>query len=145
MDDVDDELDDDLDATDDEVDDGNERAELDGGTPLAVLTYLARSLSNDPEAVVIDTEERRGGLRLSLHVAPTTWAGSSAGGAGRHRPSARWSTWPAPRTASRPAWTSSTTELLKVGQVARAHGLRGEVVVAALDRPDPAPRPGLER
>ena len=45
-------------------------AELDGGTPLAVLTYLARSLSNDPDAVVIDTEERRGGLRLSLHVAP---------------------------------------------------------------------------
>jgi 16S rRNA processing protein RimM len=30
---------------------------------------------------------------------------------------------------SRPAWTSSTTDLLKVGRVARAHGLRGEVVV----------------
>jgi len=43
---------------------------FDGGTPLAVLNYLARSLSNDPDAVVIDTEERRGGLRLSLHVAP---------------------------------------------------------------------------
>ncbi len=69
-DDVDDELDDDLDVSDDELDVGNERAELDGGTPLAVLTYLARSLSNDPEAVVIDTEERRGGLRLSLHVSP---------------------------------------------------------------------------
>ena len=41
-----------------------------GGTPLAVLSYLARSLSNDPDAVVIETEERRGGLRLSLHVAP---------------------------------------------------------------------------
>ncbi len=64
-------------------DDGNERdfneysdgddaevGELDGGTPLAVLNYLARSLSNDPDSVVIDTEERRGGLRLSLHVAP---------------------------------------------------------------------------
>ena len=70
MEDVDDELDDDLDGSDDELDVGNERAELDGGTPLAVLTYLARSLSNDPEAVVIDTEERRGGLRLSLHVSP---------------------------------------------------------------------------
>jgi hypothetical protein len=54
----------------DEVDDYDEVAELDGGTPLAVLTYLARSLSNDPDAVAIDTEERRGGLRLSLHVAP---------------------------------------------------------------------------
>jgi uncharacterized protein len=57
-------------ADDDEADVGNERAEQDGGTPLAVLTYLARSLSNDPDAVVIDTEERRGGLRLSLHVSP---------------------------------------------------------------------------
>jgi len=43
---------------------------MDGGTPLTVLAYLARSLSNDPDAVVIDTEERRSGLRLSLHVAP---------------------------------------------------------------------------
>jgi uncharacterized protein len=54
----------------DEVGEGNERTGPDGGTPLAVLTYLARSLSNDPDAVVIETEERRGGLRLSLHVAP---------------------------------------------------------------------------
>jgi uncharacterized protein len=62
----------------DEVDDGNEAADsgnesnedFGDGTPLAVLTYLARSLSNDPDAVVIETEERRGGLRLSLHVAP---------------------------------------------------------------------------
>jgi 16S rRNA processing protein RimM len=40
--------------------------------------------------------------------------------------------WPEPRTASRPASTSSTTEttaLLKVGRVTKAHGLRGEVVV----------------
>ncbi len=52
-------------------DEGNEHNDaLDGGTPLAVLSYLARSLSNEPDAVVIDSEERRGGLRLSLHVAP---------------------------------------------------------------------------
>jgi uncharacterized protein len=50
---------------------GNESNEaFDGGTPLAVLNYLARSLSNEPDAVVIDSEERRGGVRLSLHVAP---------------------------------------------------------------------------
>jgi predicted RNA-binding protein YlqC (UPF0109 family) len=55
---------------DDGGNEGNEVSELDGGTPLAVLNYLARSLSNDPDAVVIDTEERRGGMRLSLHVAP---------------------------------------------------------------------------
>ncbi len=77
----DDELDvnavDDVDDVDD-IEDGNESgddgnepdAAIAGGTPLAVLTYLARSLSNDPDAVVIETEERRGGLRLSLHVAP---------------------------------------------------------------------------
>jgi predicted RNA-binding protein YlqC (UPF0109 family) len=65
---------DEVDEIDDEIDEGNEGNEvepdLDGGTPLAVLTFLARSLSNDPDAVVIDTEERRGGLRLNLHVAP---------------------------------------------------------------------------
>jgi predicted RNA-binding protein YlqC (UPF0109 family) len=49
---------------------GNERTAFDGGTPLSVLTYLAKSLSNDPEAVVIETEERRNGVRLNLHVAP---------------------------------------------------------------------------
>jgi uncharacterized protein len=52
------------------IGEGNELTALEGGTPLAVLTYLAKSLSNDPEAVVIETEERRGGLRMSLHVAP---------------------------------------------------------------------------
>ena len=54
----------------DEVAVGNERTPLDGGMPLAVLSYLARSLSNEPDSVVIDTDERRGGLRLSLHVSP---------------------------------------------------------------------------
>ncbi|MBV8461825.1 MAG: KH domain-containing protein [Acidimicrobiales bacterium] len=58
------------DELDEGVGEGNELTAADGGTPLAVLTYLAKSLSNDPEAVVIETEERRNGLRLSLHVAP---------------------------------------------------------------------------
>ena len=61
---------DDGDDIDDEVGAGNEISDEDGGTALAVLTYLARSLSNDPDSVVIETEERRGGLRLNLHVAP---------------------------------------------------------------------------
>ena len=71
----DDEVGDDIDI-DDEVGEGNELGdgdgdgEQDGGTALAVLTYLARSLSNDPDSVVIDAEDRRGGLRLNLHVAP---------------------------------------------------------------------------
>lgn len=42
----------------------------DGGTPVAVLTYLARALADEPDAVVIETEERRGGVRLNLRVAP---------------------------------------------------------------------------
>ena len=88
---ADDEFDDDIDDVDDidDLDDGddledvdevagegnqagvgNERTALDGGTPLSVLTYLAKSLSNEPDAVEIETEERRGGLRLNLHVAP---------------------------------------------------------------------------
>ena len=66
----------DINSSDDSGDDiednaGNEPNEgFDGGTPLAVLNYLARSLSNEPDSVVIDSEERRGGVRLSLHVAP---------------------------------------------------------------------------
>jgi len=54
----------------DQPDAGNEGPEVSGGTPLAVLTYLARALSNNPDSVVIDSEERRGGLRLNLHVDP---------------------------------------------------------------------------
>jgi len=38
--------------------------------PVAVLTYLARSLANEPDAVVVRTEERRGTVVLRLHVAP---------------------------------------------------------------------------
>ena len=53
-----------------EPEEGNARHQVDGGTPLAVLTYLAQSLSNDPDAVVVETEERRSGVRLNLHVAP---------------------------------------------------------------------------
>ena len=52
-------------SVDDEV--GN-RAE--GDTPTAVLTYLAESLADEPEAVVVQVEQRHGGVRLRLHVAP---------------------------------------------------------------------------
>jgi len=62
--------DDDLDLADEGVGEGNERGQADEGTAVAVLAYLAKSLANDPESVVIDTEERRGGVRLNLHVAP---------------------------------------------------------------------------
>jgi hypothetical protein len=43
----------------------------DGGEmPLEVLDYLARSMADDPDAVVIRREERRGSMVLRLHVAP---------------------------------------------------------------------------
>jgi len=48
-------------------DDGANRA--DGGTPTAVLSYLARSLADEPDAVVVRTDARQGSVRLSLHVA----------------------------------------------------------------------------
>jgi len=35
-----------------------------------VLGYLARSLANEPESVVVHTEARQGSVRLRLHVAP---------------------------------------------------------------------------
>jgi predicted RNA-binding protein YlqC (UPF0109 family) len=51
---------------------GNETTgnEATGGTPVDVLTYLAESLANEPDAVVIQTEDRRGSTVLRLHVAP---------------------------------------------------------------------------
>jgi predicted RNA-binding protein YlqC (UPF0109 family) len=52
------------------VGEGNERRAVPAGTPAAVLEYLAKSLANEPEAVVVHAEERRGGVRLNLHVAP---------------------------------------------------------------------------
>jgi hypothetical protein len=41
-----------------------------GGTPNAVLAYLARSLANEPASVQVDVEERAGSVRLRLHVGP---------------------------------------------------------------------------
>jgi uncharacterized protein len=40
-----------------------------GGMPEAVLGYLARALANDSASVAVDVEERRGSIRLRLHVA----------------------------------------------------------------------------
>ena len=42
----------------------------DSSTPIAVLTYLARSLSDEPDSVVVETEQRRGSVVLRVHVAP---------------------------------------------------------------------------
>jgi len=50
-----------------DVEVGNEVAT---GTPTEVLNYIAQSLANEPDAVVIQAEQRRGSTVLRLHVAP---------------------------------------------------------------------------
>jgi hypothetical protein len=42
----------------------------DESTPVTVLTYIARSLADEPDAVVVETESRRGSVVLRVHVAP---------------------------------------------------------------------------
>jgi predicted RNA-binding protein YlqC (UPF0109 family) len=58
-----------IDEVDDHDDDdlGNR---VSGGTPLAVVSYLVNSIIADPEAVVINTEERGDSVRFRIHVAP---------------------------------------------------------------------------
>jgi predicted RNA-binding protein YlqC (UPF0109 family) len=42
-----------------------------GAMARSVLDYLAKSIVDDPDAVVIEAHEAsRGGVRLSLHVSP---------------------------------------------------------------------------
>ena len=41
-----------------------------GALPRAVLEYLAKSIVDDAESVVVEAEESRGGVSLRLHVAP---------------------------------------------------------------------------
>lgn len=43
---------------------------VEGGTPEAVLTYIAQALASDPDAVVVKIEQSGGSTRLHLHVAP---------------------------------------------------------------------------
>ncbi len=66
MSDVDEAVDDD-EVDDDEVD-GNRAV---GAIPQAVLEYLAKSIVDDPDSVVVEVEPGRGGLSLRLHVAPS--------------------------------------------------------------------------
>ncbi|HZU74336.1 MAG TPA: KH domain-containing protein [Acidimicrobiales bacterium] len=58
--------DDDLDDEDDELD-GNR---VPAAVSQAVLGYVAKAIVDEPEAVVIQTEEGRHGVTLRLHVAP---------------------------------------------------------------------------
>ncbi|HVX23622.1 MAG TPA: KH domain-containing protein [Acidimicrobiales bacterium] len=62
--------DDDLDGDDLDGDDAGIGNEADTDTSTEVLSYVARALANEPDAVVIETEQRRGSTVLRLHVAP---------------------------------------------------------------------------
>ncbi len=66
--------DDEVDNDNDEVD-GDAIDEVDGNraigaVPQAVLEYLAKSIVDDAESVVVEVEQGRSGLSLRLHVAP---------------------------------------------------------------------------
>jgi len=59
--------DDDLLDEDEDDDRGNR---VTAGLSRSVLEYLARSIVDDPDSVVVEVDERRGGVALRLHVAP---------------------------------------------------------------------------
>jgi len=49
-------------------DDAGNRVE--GGTARSVLSYIARALATEPEAVVIESDDNGRQLRFRIHVAP---------------------------------------------------------------------------
>ena len=81
---ADDELDDeeevdyedgDVNAVHEDIDDDGDRDDMagnrgDDSVPVAVLTYIARSLADEPDSVVVEAEKRRGSVVLRVHVAP---------------------------------------------------------------------------
>ena len=112
------------------------RNRLVGGLPSAVLEYLARRIVDDPDAR--GRRGRRGpaaGRAAPARRRPTTWAGSSAGGAAWPRPSAPSCRAAGARTAStrqrrdRRLTAVSDPPVLEVGRIVKPHGLRGEVIV----------------
>ena len=58
----------------DDADDAEERGDDAGGergtVSRNVLTYVAKAIVDEPEAVVIEAEDDRRGVTLRLHVAP---------------------------------------------------------------------------
>ena len=54
-----------------DVDDAADGNRLVGALPRDILAYLARSIVDDPDSVVVEVEEGRRALTLRLHVAPS--------------------------------------------------------------------------
>ena len=57
-------------TAEDAAEDVEETAAPDGGLPKAVLEYLANAIVDEPDGVVVEVDQRRDGIELSLHVAP---------------------------------------------------------------------------
>lgn len=59
-------------SADDELDDVDDMAgnRAVGAIPRSVLEHIARSIVDDPDAVVVEVDEGRQGVNLRLHVAP---------------------------------------------------------------------------
>ena len=71
FDDVDD-VDDDYDGDDDEFEDevGGEGNRIVGARARAVVEHVTRHLAEDPDAIEVDVEERRGEVALLVHANP---------------------------------------------------------------------------
>jgi len=63
-------IDDDDNFDDDEDDFGGEGNRIVGGRAKAVAEHVARALADEPDAVEVDIDERRGEVALSIHTAP---------------------------------------------------------------------------
>ncbi len=63
----DDDLEDDLDDAGVDDDAGNRVV---GAIPRQVVEYIARQIVDEPDAVVVESDERHGRVDLRLHVAP---------------------------------------------------------------------------
>ena len=74
----DDEIDDEVAPVGNRLDDLGDDIEADaadgnrvvGALPRTVLEYLARSIVDDPDSVLVEVDDNRRGLILRLHVAP---------------------------------------------------------------------------
>ena len=56
--------------SDEYEDDDDAGNRIPGGVAAAVLDYVAKAIVDDPESVVVETQEGRHGVTLRLHVAP---------------------------------------------------------------------------
>ena len=67
---TDDVADDDAEDTEDAEYEQGDANVVGGATSKAVLEYVARNIVDDPEAVVVEADERGNRIDLRLHVAP---------------------------------------------------------------------------